>query len=501
MNTKKLTLVIFLASVLSCILSIGGYKMFIEDKSYQSIEKQQQVRFSRYVADTNIVVPQGMNFIYAADAVRPAVVHIKTLYEAKPSASRQQHQRSPFDDMLKDYFGDGYSYPDDRAPDMGPQEASGSGVILTEDGYIVTNNHVIDKADKVEVVLNDKRSYIATLIGTDPTTDIALLKIDEKGLPFVKYGNSDKVRVGEWVLAVGNPFNLTSTVTAGIVSAKGRNINILRDKDNMAIESFIQTDAAVNPGNSGGALVNLNGELIGINTAIATPTGTFAGYSFAVPVQLVKKVTDDLLKHGQVQRALLGVTILDINATLAKEKGFKEYSGVYVAGVNAGSAAEKAGIKEGDIITQINGNTVNSASELQENVAQFRPGDKIRVNYLRKGESHEVHAILKNKMGDTGIVKRDDVAVKNILGTEIRTLSKDEAKKMEIAGGAKVTKVGEGKLKEAGIKEGFIITSVDKNQVKDADEVEQILQSNKSGGLLIEGIYPNGQKAYYAIGW
>jgi serine protease Do len=502
MNTKKLVLAVLLASFLGGILSLGGYKFFIEDKSYQSIEKHQQVRFSNYVKDTNVVVPQGMNFTYAADAVRPAVVHIKTLYEAQPSVSRKHHQKSPFDDMLKDYFGDGYnSFPDDRSPDMGPQEASGSGVILTDDGYIVTNNHVIDKADKIEVVLNDKRSYFAKLVGTDPTTDLALLKIDEKDLPFIKYGNSDKVKVGEWVLAVGNPFNLTSTVTAGIVSAKGRNINILRDKDNMAIESFIQTDAAVNPGNSGGALVNLNGELIGINTAIATPTGSFAGYSFAVPVQLVKKVMDDLLKHGQVQRALLGVTIIDINATMAKEKGIKEYSGVYVAGVNPGSAADKAGIKEGDVITRINDNIVNSASELQENVAQFRPGDKIKVNYLRKGEPHEAQAILKNKMGDTGIVKRDDVAVKNILGAELRTISKEEAHKMDIAGGAKVTKVGDGKLKEAGIKEGFIITSVDKNQVKDAAEIEQILDSNRTGGLLIEGVYPNGQKAYYAIGW
>ncbi|MFL5729973.1 MAG: Do family serine endopeptidase [Cytophagaceae bacterium] len=499
---KKLTLVVLLASFLGGLLSLAGYKFFIDERTYQSIEKSQQVRFSKYASDSTVVVPQGMNFIYAADAVRPAVVHIKTLYEVQPTASRRQYQKSPFDDMLKDYFGDGYSFPDDRGgPDAGPQEASGSGVILTQDGYIVTNNHVIDKADKIEVVLNDKRSYQANLIGIDPTTDLALLKIDETGLPFVQYGNSDQVRVGEWVLAVGNPFNLTSTVTAGIVSAKGRNINILRDKDNMAIESFIQTDAAVNPGNSGGALVNLKGELIGINTAIATPTGSFAGYSFAVPVQLVKKVMDDLLKYGQVQRALLGVTILDINAKMAKEKGFKEYSGVYVAGVNPGSAADKAGLKEGDVITQINGIVVNSASELQENVARFRPGDKIKVNYLRGGKAYEAQAVLKNKMGDTGIVKKDDVAVKQILGAEIKTISKEEAQKMEIGGGAKVMKVGEGKLKEAGIREGFIITSVDKNPVKDAADIEQILDGNRTGGLLIEGVYPNGQKAYYAIGW
>jgi serine protease Do len=500
MNSKKLILVVLLASFLGGILSLAGYKFLIDDTQYHSIDNSQKARLSNYLADTSIVVPQGLNFIYAADVVRPAVVHINTLYEVKTSSNRDR-QQSPFDDMLRDYFGDRFSLPDDRSPERGPQEASGSGVILSDDGYIVTNNHVVEKADKIEVILNDKRSYTAKLIGTDPTTDLALLKIDEKGLPFVKYGNSDKARIGEWVLAVGNPFNLTSTVTAGIVSAKGRNIHILQDKDNLAIESFIQTDAAVNPGNSGGALVDLKGQLIGINTAIATPTGTFAGYSFAVPVSLVKKVVDDLLKYGHVQRALLGVSILDLNANLAKEKGFKEYSGVYVAGVNPGSSAEKAGLKEGDIITKINGIQVNSSAELQEIVATQRPGDKIKVDYVRKGDAKETTATLKNKMGDTAIVKSDENAVKNILGADLQTIGKAEAKKLDIEGGAKVVKVGNGKLREAGIKEGFIITSVDKNPVKDAKDVETILGANRSGGLLIEGMYPNGQKAYYAIGW
>jgi serine protease Do len=498
-GAKKLTFVLILAAFLGAIISLAGYKFFIEEKRYESIEDKQRARLSSYFADTTIAVPEGMNFIYAANIARPAVVHIKTFYEAN-SPSSQNLPKSPFDDLFKDYFGDRFEERYHEMPPQ-PQVGSGSGVILTEDGYIVTNNHVVDKADKIEVVLNDKRSYTATLIGADPTTDLALLKVEEKNLPFVKYGNSDNVKIGEWVLAVGNPFNLTSTVTAGIVSAKARNINILRDKDNLAIESFIQTDAAVNPGNSGGALVNLKGELIAINTAIATPTGTYAGYSFAVPVTLVKKVMEDLFKHGYVQRALLGVTILDLTAPLAKEKGIADINGVYVAAVNEGSAAGKAGLREGDVITAINGAVINSASELQEQVARYRPGDKIKVKYVRAGKVNETQATLKNKMGDTGIVTKDDVAMKTVLGAELKEANKDELKNLKLEAGVKVAKIHKGKFSEVGIKEGFIITSVDKKRVASVNDVEAILGENKAGGTLVEGIYPNGQRAYYAIGW
>ncbi|MBX9852263.1 MAG: Do family serine endopeptidase [Cytophagaceae bacterium] len=494
MNTKKLTVILMLAAFLGAVISLAGYKFLIEEKRYESIEDKQNYKLSNYLSDTSVVAPQGLNFIYAANASRPGVVHIKTLYEVKNSESYPQ---SPFDEMLKEFYGDGYEGHPQNLP---PQQSAGSGVILTDDGYIVTNNHVIDKADKIEVVLNDKRSYNATLVGADPTTDLALLKIDEKGLPFVKYGNSDKVQIGEWVLAVGNPFNLTSTVTAGIVSAKARNINILRDKENLAIESFIQTDAAVNPGNSGGALVNLKGELIGINTAIATPTGTYAGYAFAVPVTLVKKVMEDLLKHGYVQRALLGVTILDLTSQVAKEKGIADINGVYVASVNEGSAADKAGIKQGDVITEINAVTVNSASELQEQVARYRPGDKIKVTYVRGGKKQEAETVLRNKMGETGIVKKEDVALRTILGAQLREASKEELEKFKLEKGVKVVKVNPGKFKDIGIPDGFIITSVDKKPVDDPNDVDAIIQDTKVTGTLIGGVMPNGQRKLFALG-
>lgn len=498
-NNKKFFLTMMLASFLGGGLSLFGYKYLGDDKKYESIEKSQRAHFTNYLADTSIVVPEGLNFIYAADVVRPSVVHIRTYYEAKGSA--QNLQGTPLDDMLKDYFGDRFEMPNDRYHQGRPQEASGSGVILAADGYIVTNNHVIEKADKIEVVLNDKRSYIAKLIGTDPTTDLSLLKIEENNLPFVKYGNSDNLKIGEWVLAVGNPFNLTSTVTAGIVSAKGRNINILRDKDNMAIESFIQTDAVVNPGNSGGALVNLKGDLIGINTAIASPTGSYTGYSFAVPVTLVKKVMDDLLKFGQVQRALLGVTILDINAAVAKEKNIHDIHGVYIASVNEGSAANKAGLKEGDIITSINDIEVNSASELQEIVGRNRPGDKVKVNYIRNEKPYQVEVTLKNKSGNTDIVKRDENEIRSILGVELSQPSKQELEKLKLPGGAKVTNLSSGKFADAGIREGFIITKIDKTSITNAEAAQDLLKDSSGEGHLIEGYYPNGEKRYYGIGW
>jgi serine protease Do len=496
MNMKKIVLIGFLSSILGGAFALAGYKIFFHENKYQSIsESQADFRFSNFktAEDTSqVIVPEGLNFIYAANKVTPAVVHIKTLYEASSGGN----QNGDMDQLFRDFFGEGS--PHGMPP--GKQEASGSGVILTEDGYIVTNNHVIDKADKIEVVLNDKRSYKAVLIGTDPTTDLALIKIEEKGLPFVQYGNSDNAKIGEWVLAVGNPFNLTSTVTAGIVSAKARNINILRDKDNLAVESFIQTDAAVNPGNSGGALVDLKGNLIGINTAIATPSGTFAGYSFAVPVALVKKVMDDLLKYGQVQRALLGVQIQDVTAELAKEKGIASVTGVYIGAVNEGSAAQEAGLVAGDVIKKINEANVNSSSELQEQVARYRPGDRVKVTFERKGEVKTAEIILKNKMGDTKLVKLEPGSVKSTLGADLIVAPKEELKKLNIENGVKVIKVNDGKFKDAGIKEGFIIISVDKKKISTPEEMINMIERNQSGGVLLEGIYPNGTKKYYGLG-
>jgi serine protease Do len=503
MKAKHIVLLALITSLLGGAISIFGYKYLIGEKYiYSAPSSSMPTVFSSYSADTtSIVVPEGLNFIHAADATRPAVVHIKTSYEVKNQGQSRSYPGGPMDQIFRDFFGEGFSIPE-RNYQSRPQEGSGSGVIISSDGYIITNNHVVENADNIEVILNDKRSYSGKLIGTDPSTDLALVKIEEKDLPTVVYGNSDNVKIGEWVLAVGNPFNLTSTVTAGIVSAKARNINILKSKDNLAIESFIQTDAVVNPGNSGGALVNLRGELIGINTAIASPTGSYAGYSFAVPVALVKKVVKDLAEYGAVQRALLGVSIMEINSSLAKEKGLKDVTGVYIASVNQGSAAEKAGLKEGDVITHVNEVAVNSSSALQENVARFRPGDKIRVKYVRNGKEHEVDAVLMNTKGNTELVKKEDISASaKAVGASLIDLSKEEMKKLGIDGGVKVTKLLPGKFKEAGIKEGFIITSVDKQKVKNAEDLMHYLDTNKSDGTLIGGIYPNGQKAYYAVAW
>ena len=491
MNFKKLGILAIMSSFLGGMFAIAGYHYFIKENEFVSIEEKQRLSFAKLMDTSGMVVPEGMNFIYAAEVTTPAVVHIKTTY--MPETTKQPKGRD--EELFHYFYGDPYGNYNQ------PREASGSGVIVTQDGYIVTNNHVVENASKIQVVMNDKRTYDAKLIGTDPTTDLALIKIEEKGLAFVMYGNSDQVRVGEWVLAVGNPFNLTSTVTAGIISAKTRSINLLRDKDNMAIESFLQTDAVVNPGNSGGALVNLRGELIGINTAIASPTGAYAGYSFAVPVSLVKKVIDDIMNYGQVQRGLLGVVIQDMTTTLAKEKNLDFVTGVYVSAVNQGSAADIGGLKEGDIITKINDISIGATTQLQEVVARFRPGDKLKVKYIRKGKEADAHVILKNKLGDVALVPKDDNSVKTKLGADLQPVSGGEMSVLDITGGAKVAKIYSGKLKEAGVREGFIITSIDKKAVSKPDDVVRILEGTTSGGILVEGIYPDGKKEFYGIGW
>ncbi|MBC7487782.1 MAG: trypsin-like peptidase domain-containing protein [Cytophagaceae bacterium] len=493
---KKPFASLILASFLGAIFALGGYHFFVQQPVFQTVAQKQEYSLSNFSSDSSMAakVPEGLNFIYAAKAVTPAVVHIKTYYKVAEGTGSN-------DEIFKYFFGDPYG---EGGPNPGGQgkEASGSGVIITADGYIVSNNHVVEGAEKIEVILENERSYEAVLIGTDPTTDLALLKIDDKNLPFVKYGNSDDIMVGEWVLAVGNPFNLNSTVTAGIISAKARNINILRAKSNFAVESFLQTDAVVNPGNSGGALVNLRGELVGINTAIASPTGSYTGYSFAVPVDLVKKVIDDILKYGEVQRGLLGVSIADMTTTLAKEKNIDYIRGVYVAGVNDGSAAKEIGMKEGDIITHINGKEIYTSSGLQEAVARYRPGDKLKVSYLRKGDKMEGTAVLKNKLGEDKIVKKEEASIKRKLGADLQVVSKDDKKHLSLQGGAQVYRLYDGLLKDSGIRESFIITSIDKKNVQIPEDVEAILNKILPGnGVLVEGVYPNGKKQFVGLGW
>ncbi len=434
-------------------------------------------------------LPNGApDFTAAAEQTIHAVVHVTTKFTTTQT----------YYDPFQGFFGGGSGIQ--TVPRE--QRSSGSGVIISNDGYIVTNYHVVESAEQVYVTLNDKRNYEATVVGTDPNTDLAVIKIDEKELPFVAWGNSDNVRVGEWVLAVGNPFNLNSTVTAGIVSAKARNINLIASNGSGAgaVESFIQTDAAVNPGNSGGALVNTGGELIGINSAIASSTGTFAGYSFAIPVNLARKVVADLIEFGTVQRGYLGVNIRDVDANLVKDKNLDALKGVYVEGVIGEGAAEDAGIEAGDVIRKVGDVEVNNVAELQEQVNRFRPGDKVAITYMRGSKEKTANVVLKNKNNSTALLKKDDQAnAAATLGATFETIAPEEMKRLNIDNGLKVTKLENGKLRAAGIREGFIITSVDKKKVGTPDELKQVLD-NKKGGILIEGIYPNGSKAYYAFG-
>ncbi len=443
------------------------------------------VKFASY---SGMTPESSIDFIKASEVSLPAVVHVKTEYAP---------QRSQF--YYYDPFNDQYW----NAPRQKPQMGSGSGVIISGDGYIVTNNHVIKDAEKVEVTLHDRRTYTAKVIGKDPATDIALLKIEESNLPYLLYGNSDEVKVGEWVLAVGNPFNLTSTVTAGIVSAKGRNMGILEgdpSRDMYPVESFIQTDAAVNPGNSGGALVNTRGQLVGINSAIASNTGSYAGYSFAVPVNLTKKVVNDLLEFGKVQRAYLGVSIRDIDSKLMEEKDIDgNLKGIYVTGISQGGGADEAGMREGDVILKVGEVEVNNVPELQEQIGLFRPGDKVALKIRRDGAEKLVNVTLRSRNGETVIAKSERGKVLSILGANFERVSESEMKKLGIEAGVKIVAMDAGKLRSAGIKEGFIITSIDKKKIYSLDDVKLALE-NKEGGVLIEGIYTNGMKAYYAFG-
>lgn len=493
MNIRKLGLVAFVA-VISTLVTMAAFRYFYSPEA-QTFEEKQAAQIAAVSYSAGADVPAVFDFRYAARITTPAVVHIKTTY-APRTTSRDQN--NPF----RDFFGDEFFNPWGQYPyQQHPQESSGSGVIISADGYIVTNNHVTDGGDEIEVILANKKSYKAKLIGSDPSTDIALAKIEESGLPFIRFGNSDSVEVGEWVLAVGNPFNLESTVTAGIVSAKGRNINILRSRDNSAVEAFIQTDAAVNPGNSGGALVNTRGELVGINSAIATPTGTFAGYSFAVPVNMVSKVVNDLMKYGMVQRGYLGIQIATVTDELAKREGLNDLSGVYVDSIYGGSAAESAGIKEGDVITRINGVDVNTSPELQEQVSRYHPGDKITVTYQRDGKVKTTEAILKNKEGNTTYLKKEDASAIAALGAEFANLTMEEKKDLGLQGGVKVVSLGNGKLSQStNMKAGFIITKIDNKPIATVEDLKVAL-ANKKGGVMIEGRYPDYPGQYfYAFG-
>jgi serine protease Do len=492
---------LIIAAILGSVLTLGSFKLFESGKGkeikIEHISGAPVVGAAYTVNDNGEIVP--LEFTDVAKRVMPAVVHIKSTQVQNLQNNRYRNYPDPFrdffdDDIFRHFFGPEFRF---ESPQRGPQMrvGSGSGVIINSDGYIVTNNHVIENADDIEVILDDNRVFKARLVGTDPSTDLALLQIRASDLPYLSFVNSDDVEVGEWVLAVGNPFNLNSTVTAGIISAKGRNINILQDRS--AIESFIQTDAAINPGNSGGALVNLQGGLIGINTAIASPTGAYAGYGFAVPSNIVSKVVEDLLKYGMVQRGYLGIVIRNVDGNLAKEKDLHVTSGVYVDSIAANSAAGDAGIKTGDVIKEIDGVTVKNSASLLEIVGRHRPGDKVNLKIDRNGKEIDFVVTLRNEYGKEKITEKDSQEILEILGVELEEIDKKDAKKLNIDGGLQIIQLYDGILKRStSVKAGFIIIKVDGRKVRTVEDFVKYLE-NKKGGVMLEGIYEDFPGTYY----
>jgi len=466
----------FLLPVIGGLVALFVYSLFDKGNTTVIVKEEPAAQYVHY---PELATAAPADFIVAAETAVDAVVHVKT-------KSLREGTGNP----LYDFF---FGYKDSSpAPVVG----FGSGVIISDDGYIVTNNHVIEGSQTVEVTLNDNHAFDADVVGADPYTDIAVLKVKSGDLPFLTYGNSDNLRLGEWVLAIGNPYNLTSTVTAGIVSAKARNINILRDNDNLSIEAFIQTDAAVNPGNSGGALVNTRGELVGINAAIASRTGAFTGYSFAIPVSIVQKVVDDIIEFGAVQRALLGVTITELTSEVAREYNIDQIEGVLVTGLRENGAAKAAGIEREDVITSINGIRVKTPSELQEQISRYRPNDRIGVTLFRNSKERQITVVLRNLEGGTGVVKKDQSI--SVLGASFNEVSGADLKRLDIEGGVKVTEVRAGKFRSVGIRDNFIITQINNKKIGSIDELKGIIE-NAEGGVYIEGVYPDGLIAYYAL--
>ncbi|MEJ6686977.1 MAG: Do family serine endopeptidase [Crocinitomicaceae bacterium] len=488
------------SSVKTIILGFTGALMAILIfVGYESSENtSQEVLLSDSVINGNQNIPvyrtsftglTSTDFKEASKKTINSVVHVTT------KVVQTTFQRDIFQEF---FYGPGAGGKEYKQFGAG----AGSGVIISSEGYIVTNNHVIEDASEIEVILNDNSKYTAKVIGTDPATDIAVIKIEASDLSAIALGNSDELAIGEWVLAVGNPFNLTSTVTAGIVSAKARNINLLNNpnKNVVPIESFIQTDAAVNPGNSGGALVNTNGELVGINTAIASQTGSYTGYSFAVPVNLVQKVMRDLIDYGIVQRGYLGVQIADINQELKTEKNMPNLKGVYVSKVIDDGGAEKAGIREGDVILKIGAKELNSVAALQEEIGKMRPGDKVAVTLRNnKGETVTKEIVLRNKEGHTKLVSKAEIKKNVALGASFENLSSSEKKSLKIDYGVKIKTLTPGKLKSLGLTEGIIITKINNEPVRDIEQLTKKL-NDSNRGILLEVMSQSGKRDYVGFG-
>ena len=491
-------------SALTTMSIVWGYDVFFKQNNNLYAGQSPQNLPSNYqlagLPQGNLP-PAAVDFTLPAAAATPAVVHIKTKTNAKQiSNNLPQTRQNPFgdlfnDDLFNQFFGGG------RMNIVPEQKASGSGVIISEDGYIVTNNHVVQSADEITVTLNNKRTYKAKLIGTDPAYDLAVIKIEATALPYLIYGNSDEVKIGQWVLAIGYPLNLETTVTAGIVSAKARSLGLNKDKTGNpggAVESFIQTDAAVNMGNSGGALVNTDGRLIGINSAIASPTGYYSGYSYAIPVNIAKKVVDDIIKFGTVQRGYMGIQFGNAGDMTDEQKTKNgvpadAYDGIFAIDVPTDGGAYAAGIRKGDQIHKINGTEIKSGGELQEQVSKYKPGDKVPVVVIRKNKEIALTVTLKNKAGNYDIVKNDTQI--DLLGADLISLDAKKAKEYGIEGGLIVKKINEGALNDqTRMKDGFIILKVNDKEVKNLDELKKIIGNEKS--FTISGFYPGYDGLY-----
>ena len=482
---RKVSLMLMLAAMLvatSCegMLNKAKNETMAEQQQLQEETVSQVEQVQPRVQRTAFVPTENTpDFVDAAENSVDAVVHIMT---------KVVKQSNTYEDFFGALLGQLYGYPGQTRNNT--MVAYGSGVVLTPDGYIVTNNHVVEGADEVEVTFNNKVKKTASIIGTDPTTDLALIKVEASDLPFLTFGDSDNVRIGEWVLAVGNPFNLTSTVTAGIVSAKARNLSILGE--GTSVESFIQTDAAVNPGNSGGALVNTKGELIGINAAIASHTGSYEGYSFAIPSNIVRKVVDDLLLYGTAQRGYLGVQIAELTQELAEKEGLENIEGVYVGEVTEGGAAKLAGLKDGDVITAINGKKVNSTTQLKENIGQYRPGDKVDVEVNRNGHHHHYELTLLNEAGNVDLVKNGEAFYNSEFGLMLQPVNQNEMSRLNIKNGLKIVEIRQGRFMNSGVPVDFVITKVNGYAVNNKSELENALKNTRSRRTTIEGVFPNG---------
>lgn len=479
-------------TVISLLLGIaGGFIAFFIADSLKDKQVTPEIRHEIVGPGIKSVAyrPEPENTVGGAGSVDlreaakksvPGVVHVKTMQMGREFVGNS---------LLDFWFG-----TPSQSREVPMAMGYGSGVIISDDGYIITNNHVIKDADKIVVVLNDKKEYEAKLIGQDPITDIALLKIDGKNLAYVEYGNSDEVALGEWVLAVGNPYNLTSTVTAGIISAKARDLGMSRGQ--MSLESFLQTDAAINPGNSGGALVNAKGELIGINTLIQSPTGAYSGYAFAIPVNIARKVVTDLKDYGKVQRGVLGIRMGELTPVLAEGLGVKETSGIYVGEVVSGGAAQKAGIKKGDIIQGINGIDVKTTPEFYEQLGKYHPGSEIQLKIKRGGQEKLVDVTLQNSYGDTALEQAQEFGV---LGVKVSPLTKEDRYRYRLNKGVKITEIQNGKFKAAGLDKGYIIVKINNNVIYDQEDLSRVISSVGDNGVFVTAVSPRGKVEYFAF--